>query len=137
MTSAEEKVNGPGIALMVIGVLSVVGNLLSFLVNMASAFATIMALLSGGSGGDWMAFVGSQGWSLAMNVIGFLVAFLVVFAGMKLRQLENSALVYAGAIAACLPCCGVGVPCCCFGLPVGIWVLVTMQDDEVKAAFDG
>jgi hypothetical protein len=35
---------------------------------------------------------------------------------------------------AALPCC-IGLPCCCFGLPVGIWAIVSMQDDQVKAAF--
>jgi hypothetical protein len=34
---------------------------------------------------------------------------------------------------AMLPCC-TGL-CCCLALPVGIWAIITMQDDQVKAAF--
>ena len=56
------------------------------------------------------------------------------FAGMKLRSLQSPGIVYAGSILAAIPCCAGG--CCCLGLPVGIWAIVVMQDEEVKAAFE-
>ena len=69
-----------------------------------------------------------------MSLIGFAVSFIVIFAATRLRSLRSPGLVYAGAIVASLPCC-MGVPCCCIGLPVGIWVIMTMQDEQVKSAF--
>ena len=38
----------------------------------------------------------------------------------------------AGAIVAMLP----RTPCCIIGLPIGIWAVIVLIDNEVKAAFD-
>ncbi len=133
---AQEKVNGPGIALLVVGILGVLSNLISVIIQLVSSMAQIASAVSNGYGMEfWGPFLGSTGWSIAMSFIGFFVAFIVIFAGVKLRQLKSPGLVYAGAIMAALPCC-MGLPCCCLGLPIGVWAIVTMQDEQVKAAFN-
>lgn len=132
---AQEKVNGPGIALLVVGILGILGNLIGAIVQLISSMAQIIDAVSNGYGMEfWGPFLGGTGWQIIMTIIGFFVSFIVLFAGLRLRSLRSPGLVYAGAIMASLPCC-VGVPCCCLGLPIGVWAIVTMQDEQVKAAF--
>ena len=131
----QEKVNGPGLALLIVGILAVLGNLASLIYQLVVSMATIIDAVSSGYGMEfWGPFIGSTGWSVIMSLIGFFVAFIVIIAGSRLRSTRSPGLVYAGAIMAALPCC-IGLPCCCIGLPVGIWAILTMQDEQVKAAF--
>ncbi len=42
-------------------------------------------------------------------------------------------LCVAASVIGMIPCC---TSCCCLvGLPVGIWSLMTLMDNDVKAAF--
>jgi len=132
---AQEKANGPGIALLVVGILGLIGNLLGAILQLVGSMGSIISAISNGYGMEfWGPFIGSTGWSIAMTVVGFFVSFIVLFAGLRMRSLRSPGLVYAGSIMAALPCC-VGLPCCCLGLPVGVWAIMTMQDEQVKAAF--
>lgn len=131
MTSAEEKVNAPGIALMVVGVLTI---LTALGLSGFSLFGLGMGLLNAS---DPVSFLMSSLTGVAQLVMylgGIVAGIVIVMAGSRLRGLQSSGMVYAGAVMALLPCCS---SCCCLGLPIGIWVIVTMQDDEVKAAFEG
>lgn len=129
---AEEKVNGPGIALLVVGILGILGNLAY------SAYTLITALILPLTQGADISMIISSSISMVATggvfLLSVLGSILIAVAGSRLRSLRSPGLVYAGAILACLPMCGSGV-CCCLGLPVGIWVIVTMQDEQVKAAF--
>lgn len=131
----ESKVNAPGLGLLVVGILSVLGNIAGLAWQLITAIPAVISAVQSGVGMDyWIAFATGQGWSLVMSLIGFFVAFVVIFAGLRLRSARSAGIVYAGSIMAALPCC-LGFPCCCIGLPVGIWAIVTMQDEQVKSAF--
>ena len=126
------KVNGPGIALMVVGIFSVIGNLING-VYQAILLLGQTAMMEFTPEGI-LYLVTSGGWSIIQAAIGFITAFVVVYAGTCLRATKSSGVVYAGSILAMIPCC---IGCCClFGLPVGIWALVVMQDEKVKQAFE-
>ena len=68
-----------------------------------------------------------------MPLLGLVTGALMVGGGMKLRQGEGAGMVYAGAGLAMVPCCS--FVCCCFAFPAGAWAIVTMMDEDVKAAF--
>jgi hypothetical protein len=126
------KVNGPGIALMVVGALSLLGNVANLIWQGITA---VPALIAGaGNGAEfWLPFITGQGISLVQALVGFITAFLIIYGGSCLRQTKSAGMVYVGSVLAIVPCCS---GCCCiFGLPVGIWVIMTMQDDQVKDAF--
>lgn len=130
----QSKVAPPGIALAVFGLLSVFLNLISALIVLATSMATIMALLGGeADGAAWGQFFATTGWQVIMSLLSFATSFIVTFAGLRLRNARSAGVVYVGALMAMMPCC-VGY-CCCFGIPIGIWAIVTMQDEQVKAAF--
>jgi hypothetical protein len=72
-------------------------------------------------------------------VIGFLFftfitlvwSGLVIAGAVGMLRLRNYPLALTGCIVAMLPCgCG-----CCLGLPIGIWGLVALQNDDAKRAF--
>src|SRR5688572_8849455 len=132
--SVARKVGPPGIALALFGLGSIAYHLLVGLVVLASSLSVVLALLGGDStAGDFQAFLWSTGWQLIGLTVGFFASFLVAFAGLRLRSARSAGLVYLGALAAMVPCC---VSCCCLlGLPIGLWVMVVMQDEQVKAAF--
>ncbi len=132
----QSKVGPPGIALMVLGIVSVLANLGTATVVILTSVTQIIDMVNSGAPVEtWIAWFTSSGYQMVMMLIAGVISVLVIVAGARLRSARSPALVYLGSILAMLPCCGVGVPCCCFGLPIGIWALVTMQDEQVKAAF--
>jgi hypothetical protein len=126
------KVNGPGIALMVVGILSLVTNLLNGIYQVILLLGQT-AMMEMSPEGILMLLT-QGGWSIIQAAIGFCTAFAVIYAGTCLRATKSSGMVYAGSILAMIPCC---IGCCCIvGLPAGIWALVVMQDEKVKQAFE-
>jgi hypothetical protein len=136
---AASRVSAPAIALMIVAGLSLALHLLSIVLNLIGVGAAgvsewapkgnlppeaerIQAMLGGGIG----------------VVIGlFFIALhaLVLVGAMRMRALSSYGLAMAGSIAAmvaCSPGC-----CCCLplGLPFGIWALVVLMDQNVKASF--
>jgi len=128
------KVGPPGITLIVLAVLGILAGIVGLLFQGVSAVSSIMMLVDSGAGADgWIAWFMGAGYQLVMSFISIFVWTFIAFAGNSMRNARNAPVVYAGAILACIPCC-VSV-CCCFGLPIGIWTIVTLQDEQVKAAF--
>lgn len=130
--AAQSKVQGPGIALIVYGTLQLllscclsVANILSlvgvFGDDMASAYSSM-----GPAAGMF-----SSGGGLVVAAPAVLISALIIFGGLKMKNLQSHSMAMAGAVCAMLPCSA----CCCLGLGVGIWALVTLMNDEVKAAF--
>ena len=56
---------------------------------------------------------------------------LVTVAGARMRGLENRNLGMAGAIVAMLPLS----PCVLLGLPIGVWALVVLLNQDVRRSF--
>jgi hypothetical protein len=77
-------------------------------------------------------FQSIQGGSLAIHVLVLATSAFVIFGALKMRKLESRGLAVAASIVAMLPCLG---PCCCIGLPSGIWSLVVLMKEDVKAEF--
>jgi hypothetical protein len=131
---ARQKVNGPGIALMVVGIISI-------LVALAGAANNIVQMVSGNVGElppeippQMRQIIRSTSGpvGLVMNFLGIALGGFSIFASMKMRKLENFGLVMAATILSMIPCTS---GCCCVGLPVGIWILIVLLKPEVKSAF--
>lgn len=126
------QVSGPSIGLLVTGIIggvfSVIGLFMSFL---GTSLSSIMAdrfdefderyaeLYEGAAG-------------IASSFIGILVAALIIYAALKMKELTQYGLCMAASILAMIPCIS---PCCIIGLPIGIWCLIVLTKPEVKAAF--
>ena len=66
-----------------------------------------------------------------MESLGLLMGVLVIVGAVKMKNLKSYGLAMTAAIIAIIPCS----PCCLLGLPFGIWALVVLNDENVKAAF--
>lgn len=128
----QSRVQGPGIALMVTGVIGILTQGMSALAQSAQlvVLASAAAQQSGPEVAEQLVPV-----VIALGIIGVscLVGLFLVYGGWKLHQGESWML---GAIAsglAMVPCLS---PCCIFGLPAGIWGLMVLLDPEVKLAFE-
>ncbi len=127
------KVGPPGIALVILGLGSILANLAFLLVSLVGYADSLVALVTGDLDASYTTtLIGMLVRNLVSLAVSCLASLVVAFAGLRLRGARSPGLIYLGSILAMLPCIG---PCCCLGLPIGIWAIVTMQDEQVKAAF--
>jgi hypothetical protein len=70
---------------------------------------------------------------LGAGVVKLALDVLTLYAGWQMRQLQSWGVCVAGTVAAMLPCSA----CCIVGLPMGIWALIVLRDNEVKQVFNG
>lgn len=147
--AALSKVSPPAIGLMVVGVinilLSIYGVIMSGLVlagifdpnaaqreqfeemaaqggqeaEMAEMMMNIMTVTQGPVG-------------LVTNLIALIVGAIIVFGALKMKNLQSYGLALTSAIVAMIPCLS---SCCLVGLPIGIWALVVLLDNNVKQSF--
>jgi hypothetical protein len=118
------RVKAPSIGLLAAGGL---GALFDLLYIVLVGFIGVAAIADRESA-DALPGVGVM---IGMAVVKLLLDVFTIYAGLQMRQLHGWGLSLAGAIAAMLPCS----PCCILGLPMGIWALMVLIDEEVKRSF--
>lgn len=69
---------------------------------------------------------------IGSSFVGILVAIFIIYAAIKMKELNQWGMAMAASILAMIPCIS---PCCILGLPIGIWCIVVLTKPEVKAAF--
>jgi predicted Zn finger-like uncharacterized protein len=84
-----------------------------------------------GPGDDFSSQIGGIPGAI-QGFIGMCVAGLIIFSAIKMKNLQAYGLAMTGSILAMIPCIS---PCCFLGLPFGIWALVILMNQDVKAAF--
>jgi len=133
--AAAAKVNGPAIALMVtagIGMLLQVVNLLMTILGTGAGLAG----MSGGAGATpemerVQALLGG-GLGIVLGLFSLAVGVLIFVGALRMKNLTSYGLAMAAAVVAMIPCLS---PCCCLGLPAGIWAIIALVDQNVKASF--
>lgn len=137
--AVRSKVQGPAMALIVFGTLTLLLQFLSIcggIANMAGLLDSLMASMAdqgmyyGGGGGSYGIV------SLLLGVVGIAQSALIIFGGVKMRSVQSYSLCMVGAVVPMLPC-NSGTCCCCIiGLIPGIWSIMTLMNADVKAAFE-
>ena len=120
------RVAAPAIGLMVAGGLSAVFTLFSLLILGIGGTAAI-------SDPEVRDALPGFGILAVFGIVKLVLDALTIYAGLQMRQLRSWTLCMAGSVAAMLPCSA----CCLLGLPMGIWALIVLIDNEVKRLFDG
>ena len=131
-STAAEKVKLPAIFLMItagLGALLAVVSLFSHLLGTGFNMANMGGM---GEGNEQLLAMMSGGMGVFINILGLAMAGLVFFGASKMMKLEMYGLAIAASVIAMIPCVS---PCCLLGLPIGIWALVVLLNQEVKAAF--
>lgn len=118
------RVSAPAIGLMAAGGLSAAVTLVYILFIAVVGIAAVADQDSADALPGVGVLVGAAIVKLALDA-------LTIFAGYQMRQLRNWTLSVGGAVAALLPCS----ICCLLGLPIGIWAIVVLIDEDVKRSF--
>ena len=74
----------------------------------------------------------SGGFGMISSAIGLVIAGLILYAALEMKKLKQWNLAVVASILAMVPCIS---PCCFVGLPIGVWSLVVLMKNEIKAAF--
>jgi predicted Zn finger-like uncharacterized protein len=131
-SDAAARVKAPAITMLCFGIF---GILLSFC-NIGVSVAALAGVTAGppkGGGQEIDLSAMTNGpLGLIQGIFGLGVSGLIIFAALKMKNLESYGLAMTGSILAMLPILS---PCCCLGLPFGIWALVVLMNQDVKAAF--
>lgn len=122
-----DKLSTPGLLLMIAMGIGIAFQLLSLVLN------AVGAGVGAASGGD-VASLMSGVVGVIINIVGLCVGGFVIFGLMKYRKGESFTLSLIAVVLAMVPCVS---PCCWFGLPLGIWALMVMMNDDVKSQFKG
>jgi type IV secretory pathway VirB2 component (pilin) len=132
---ARQAVAGPGMALLVTGILAAVGTVLNLVLSLSgAAFKPPAGEIPPEMQQLFDTLTQVQGpIAIVSAVVGMVISGLIILGAQKLRNLESYAFVIVACILAIQPC--FTFPCCCIGLPVGIWALVVSSRKEVKPFF--
>lgn len=123
-----DKVNGPGIGLIVVGILNLVMGIPSLFMHL---FGVNLMPTNLPPEANWMKFMmGPMG--VVMNLLTIAIGAVILFGGIKMRKLESYGLVMTAAILSVIPCT---TSCCLVGIPIGVWALVVLFKPEVKSSF--
>jgi hypothetical protein len=118
------RCTAPGIALMVVGALVLMG----VLGYVGLSVAVIIANPPPDLPAEAKTFM--VAWMVGLTLYISLFAGLVIAGGNALRKQSSYGLAMTGSIIAVIPCLST-----CLCLPFGIWALVVLNDPDVKAAF--
>ncbi|MGB2763451.1 MAG: hypothetical protein WBC02_12090 [Candidatus Aminicenantaceae bacterium] len=133
---ASKQVSGPSVGLLVTGI---IGAFFSFLGLILSFFGTGFFTIWRDKVGE--KYFGKEDFvegffegvaGVASSIVGILVAAFIIYAALKMKELNQWGLCVAASVLAMIPCIS---PCCILGLPIGIWCLVILMRPEVKEAF--
>jgi hypothetical protein len=129
--NAKRRVLPPAICLMVTGGICLVIDAFRIIMLVIQVAAGAFAAPPPGAApfGGMEFAIGVAVGSIGMSI---LWGSLVLYAGIKLKQLKSYGMVMAGCIIAMLPCFDA---CCLLGLPFGIWALVLIHDDQIRRHF--
>lgn len=130
---ALSQVSAPAIGLIVVGAIGGVSQVLSLLLN-ALNLAIVPQMAN--RGGDGLQIF-TSGIGLVFAVLAMLIAGVIIYGAIRMKNLESYPWAMAASILAMIPCMGPSClhPCCAIGIPVGIWSVVVLANVDVRSAF--
>ena len=127
--AAEAKIKPAAITLLVFTGIGMLLQIVSLFMNI---LGTGVNVANGNGGNDAAAQLMSGVMGIVMNIVGLLAGGFCVYALLKMMKLQGRGLAYTAIIFSMLPCLG---SCWCVNLWIGIWALIVMSDENVKASF--
>ena len=145
---ASSAVKGPAIGLLVAGILSLLGALYVVFQGVVTVFVVPQMVEQAEqtdpnlqqqmeqlqqTGMDPETFFQVYGGAILIWAILLLISSLLMIVGaISMMRLKSRGLAMTASILAIVPCTS---GCCLFSLPLGIWVLMVLSKDQVKAGF--
>jgi len=129
---AKQMISGPSIGLLITGILGAVSSLATFIMFLVGVSVGSLWLNEIPDLPEWSENVYEGAFGLGSAFVGVLVAIFIIYAALKMKELNHYGLCIAASVLAMIPCIS---PCCIIGLPIGIWCLVVLTKPEVKSVF--
>lgn len=124
-----DQVSGPAVGLLVTGIIGAVFSLVGFI---SLAVGTSLNHFWIEEFPEYVEKFYERSFALGSSLLEVLIAAFIVYAALKMKELQQWGFAVAASILAMLPCIS---PCCIIGLPIGIWALAVLMRPEVKSAF--
>lgn len=122
---ARERIRAPAIALISVAGLGIVADLIWLGLN-------ALGIAVGRQPGQQQEVVMSGTLNIIRSAASIAISIAVILGAVKMMRLQSFGYAMTANILTLIPCLA---PCCGFGLPIGIWGLVVLNDEEVKSAF--
>ncbi|MBL8857647.1 MAG: hypothetical protein JNL28_03960 [Planctomycetes bacterium] len=131
----QDRVKGPAIALIVVGILGIVVDIMNLVAS--SMMPSIMRSLEMFNEEQLQQMESMGSGQTVMNLAGAVLVLagsaFIIFGGMQMMKLRGWPIALVAAILAMIPCFS---SCACLlGIPAGIWAIIVLANPEVKAAF--
>ena len=123
------QVSGPSTGLLITGILGVV---FDFTLLIAEIIGTSLSTFWEEEIPDRYEQFAEGVFGMGMAIVGLVLSAFVIYAALKMKELNQWSICVAASIIAIIPCLS---PCCLVGLPIGIWCLVVLMRPEVRSAF--
>jgi len=137
--SVQDRLKGPAIGLLIVGVLGVLLGLWGILSSLLGIGGNAQMLQEMERNGQqvpefakYMLGAGGSVVGVLLNIVGIGCSALVFYGGLQMQKLQAFNLAMAASVVAMIPCLS---PCCCIGIPIGIWALIVLNKPDVRAAF--
>jgi DNA-directed RNA polymerase subunit RPC12/RpoP len=117
------RVFGPAAGLMAVGLC---GLLLRFAGSIKHQFE--VTLPGSAATAEWLIWPGGGTTTVFLTIMSALL----ILSGQRMRNLQSYWFAVGSSVLAMVPCVS---PCCSLGLPIGIWSLAVLWNEEVKRAF--
>ena len=130
--AAEGKIKPAAITLLVFTCIGMLLQIVSLFMNVLGTGVNLANNNGHNNNSDAAAQLMSGVGGIVMNVVGLLAGGFCIYALLKMMKLQGRGLAYTAIIFSMLPCLG---SCWCVNLWIGIWALIAMSDENVKASF--
>jgi hypothetical protein len=122
-------VQGPGIALMIVGGISVAACSMSALFNIGLLASGAAANFDRNGMDPYAVVIVRLCWGLAI----LAASAYCIFGGWQMKNLTSFTHAWIASIVAVIPCLG---PCCVLGIPFGAWAIAVLMRPEVQSRFE-
>lgn len=128
---AMAQVSAPGTGLIVTGGLGIAVQVMLIALNLLGIGVAAVDPQQQAAADPVATMVGGT-ISIAFGLLAIAIGGLIIWGALKMKALENYGLAMTISVLAAVPCLS---PCCLFGLPIGIWSIVVLMNDNVKRSF--
>ena len=128
-----EKTKLPGMFLMIFGGIGILFAVFGLIIAVAGGALGVLGNL--GTRSNPLNMIGAGG-SMVIQIIVQVLSLAwygaIIYGGYCLMNCKNIVMAWIGVIMAAIPCS----ICCLVGLPLGIWGIIILLNEEVKTAFE-
>ena len=135
--TVEQRVKAPALGLLIFGALSVLMQLVGFVMQMFGKGFMQQFIDSASQSGQTLpsVFTGfGVGMQVGLGLVNLALSAFVCWGAVQMMKLRSHGLAQSVSVLPMVPCC-VGGLCCIIGMPIGIWSLVVLNRPDVRSAF--